>query len=131
MQGPIQTRETVPLKNFSLDSMAIRNSKTEAHPCLQLIKFIWTFTNIYLVRPVGGKRTDIEAEIGDDGVCVVLQLVLQGKRGEPRHGRSMNSLRQNGKETYKENVFRDFCFKVASIDMRHQPLLIKLTWRHL
>ncbi len=67
------------------------------------------------------KRTDIEAEIGDDGVCVVLQLVLQGQRGKPRHGRSMNSLRQNGKETYKDNVFRDFCFKVASLDMRPQP----------
>ncbi len=55
----------------------------------------------YLSREtVGRMRTDIEAEIGDDGVCVVLQLVLQGQRGEPRHGGSMNLPRQTGKGTY-------------------------------
>jgi hypothetical protein len=81
--------------------MAISYLKTEAHKCRQLIEFIWTFTNIYFVRPVGSKRTDIEAEIGDDGVCVVLQLVLQGQRGEPRHGRSMNLQRQNGRKHLK------------------------------
>ncbi len=67
---------------------------------------------------MGSKRTNIEAEIGDDGVCVVLQLVLQGQRGEPRHGISMNLLRQNGKETYKGNSSRDCCYKVAKIDFR-------------
>ncbi len=70
---------------------------------------------------MGSKRTDIEAEIGDDGVCVVLQLVLQSQRGEPRHGRSMNLLRQNRKETYKDNGSRDCCYKIASIDLKTYP----------
>jgi hypothetical protein len=29
--------------------------------------------------------TDIEAEVGDNGVRVVLQLQLEGQRGEPAH----------------------------------------------
>jgi hypothetical protein len=70
---------------------------------------------------VGSKRTDIEAEIGDDGVCVVLQLVLQGQRGEPRHGGSMNLLRQHGKETYKDNGSLDCCYKIANIDFSTYP----------
>ncbi len=73
------------------------------------------------MRPVGSKRTDIEAKIGDDGVGVVLQLVLQGQRGEPRHGESMNLLRQNGKETYKDNGSRDCCYKIANIDFSTYP----------
>jgi hypothetical protein len=30
-------------------------------------------------------RTDVEAEVGDNGVRVVLQLQLEGQRGEPAH----------------------------------------------
>jgi|688.fasta_scaffold2352191_1 hypothetical protein len=62
---------------------------------------------------MGNKRTNIEAEIGDNGVCVVLQLVLQGQRREPRHGRSINLLRQNGKETYKGNGSRESQIKIS------------------
>jgi hypothetical protein len=79
------------------------------------------FYKYFSCEIVGSKHTDIEAEIGDDGVCVVLQLVLQGQRREPRHGRSMNLLRQNGKETYKDNGSRDCCYKIANIDFSTYP----------